>query len=238
MGYKQQSGDADKLLKAFRHAVSQFSKSKKEEGETTWLQRRRHGIGHAVSTYLTYAALRAVCPATILGNKYFARGLYGAATSVIRDVSRGNLNKKSILRALAGAGIAVGATVAGEMINPNLMHNDIEMNGYSSRSSVGMGGGDYNLRTTANGEYVKAGNLGTKIRSIFDRALRDKMGLKGWDASVDGRYEIAGNGLENVRKTFERQAAELASRMARAGVPQEIIDQKIKELGQQTVQGF
>lgn len=238
MGYKQQGGDADKLILAFRKAVSQFSKSKKEEGETSWLQRRRHGLGHALATSATYAALRTICPATILGNKYFARGLYGAATSVIRDVSRGNLNKKSILRALAGAGIAVGATVAGEMINPQLTSNEINDSFSSYKSTTGRGNGDYNLYTGANGEYVKAGNLGTKIRAIFDKTLRDKMGLKNWSAFSDGRYEIAGNGLENIRNQFELQAAALARSMASAGVPQNIIDQKIEELGQQTIRGF
>lgn len=165
MGYKQQGGDADRLISAFRKAVSQFSKSKKEEGETSWLQRRRHGLGHALATSATYAALRAVCPATILGNKYFARGLYGAATSVIRDVSRGNLNKKSILRALAGAGLAVGATIGGEMLKPSLVTN-------INREDYMVNGNIYGKKTIS----TNPGNLGTRVRSWFDKDLRGQFG--------------------------------------------------------------
>ena len=165
MGYKQQGGDADRLISAFRKAVSQFSKSKKEEGETSWLQRRRHGLGHALATSATYAALRAVCPATILGNKYFTRGLYGAATSVIRDVSRGNLNKKSILRALAGAGLAVGATIGGEMLKPSLVTN-------INREDYMVNGNIYGKETIS----TNPGNLGTRVRSWFDKDLRGRFG--------------------------------------------------------------
>lgn len=161
MGYKKQGGDADRLISAFRKAVSQFSKSKKEEGETSWLQRRRHGLGHALATYATYAAIRAVCPATILGNKYFTRGLYGAATSVIRDVSRGNLNKKSILRALAGAGLAVGATIGGEMLKPSLVTN-------VDREHYMVNGDIYGKETVS----TNPENLGTRVRSWFDKDLR------------------------------------------------------------------
>lgn len=201
MGYKQQGGDADKLILAFRKAVSQFSKSKKEEGETSWLQRRRHGLGHALATSATYAALRTICPATILGNKYFARGLYGAATSVIRDVSRGNLNKKSILRALVGAGIAVGGTIAGEMISsPKVDLKDIDVSSSTQSRAMGTATGIGNwsghngAQMTYKGTYGTAGNLGTKIRALFDKDLRSKLGLnlKGGATSYgySGRWDV------------------------------------------------
>ena len=165
MGYKQQAGDADRLLKAFRQAVAQYSKSGKEEGETSWLQRRRHGLGHWAATWATYRALHMLCPATILGSPYFRKAVMGAATSVIRDVSRDNLNKKSILRALAGAGIAVGATIAGEMLRPSVVTN-------MSREYRDVNGRFYGKETTE----TAPGNLGTRIRSWFDKDLRSKFG--------------------------------------------------------------
>lgn len=141
MGYKQQAGDADKLLKSFRQAVAQFSKSGKEEGETSWLQRRRHGLGHWAVTWATYRALNMLCPATILGSPYFRKAVMGAATSVIRDVSRDNLNKKSIMRALIGAGIAAGGSYVGDKIGSYIKG---AMGGQGNAAGVANGGVDGN----------------------------------------------------------------------------------------------
>lgn len=115
-GYKNKSDELDKIIQDFRNALSAHTLSKKAEGKGTGLQKARHFVGRMASTMAMYSALNAIFPGTILGSKYVARGIYGAATSVIRDVTKEQLNRNSILRALAGAGIAVGATMVGDAI--------------------------------------------------------------------------------------------------------------------------
>lgn len=177
-GYKNRSQQLDRIINDFRSTLAKYTASGKAEGQGTRLQKLRHFGGRMLSNLAVYGALRAMFPATILGNKYVARGIYGAATSIIRDVSKEQLNKKSILRALAGAGIAVGATIAGEMINPTLATQNVKFdNGY--------GQGVYRNTTTA-------GNLGTKIRSWFDSDLRDKFGVE------RGRYNLYSGDIDSL----------------------------------------
>ena len=177
-GYKNRSQQLDRIINDFRSTLAKYTASGKVEGQGTRLQKLRHFGGRMLSNLAVYGALRAMFPATILGNKYVARGIYGAATSIIRDVSKEQLNKKSILRALAGAGIAVGATIAGEMINPTLSTQNVKFdNGY--------GQGVYRNTTTA-------GNFGTKIRSWFDSDLRNKLGVE------RGRYNLYSGDIDSL----------------------------------------
>lgn len=108
--------EVDKVLTDVRNTVGGEGIEKVD----TKFDRAVHGAGKfatgAVRNAAMFAAISGSLGAAGVANPYAAKAISGAATSVLRDLSKGQLNKGSVGRAVLGAGIGTAIQGASELI--------------------------------------------------------------------------------------------------------------------------
>ena len=111
--YRDKGGPVDAAIKDFQTTIAQFTRDGKLEGTRTRWDKIKDWAGSAATTAATYLALGTVAPAIAVGGRLAHGAVRGAATSVLRDLARGNVDKKGMLRrALIGAGLGGAASYA------------------------------------------------------------------------------------------------------------------------------
>ena len=110
---RDKGGPVDAAIKDFQTTIAQFTRDGKLEGTRTRWDKIKDWAGSAATTAATYLALGTVAPAIAVGGRLAHGAVRGAATSVLRDLARGNVDKKGMLRrALIGAGLGGAASYA------------------------------------------------------------------------------------------------------------------------------
>lgn len=182
-----------------------------EEGVTTKWDRIRHKIGKftegAIINAATFTALNAIIPG--LGSPYLHKGLVGASTAFVRDITTQGLSIKNpedrakmLKHALVGFGIGCSVQLASEMMNPQFNTTDIDLEQKFSHTS---GNNDVLARVDIEGTHTQSSNFGTKVRALFDKNVADQIGFHNGKVDIN----MAHKGFTNLaQKLANRQLAQ------------------------------
>lgn len=175
------------IEKAFKELKVQAQSAHQHEleGVVTKWDKIRHTVGRLVGAVVVNGVvvmgLNAIIPG--LGSPYLHKGMVGAATAFVRDITqkgRSIKNKQDraimLKNALIGFGIGMTVQLASEMLNPQVDHQQIH-DTFAQRS-FGFNGQESTGQVDINGDLITHGNFGTKVRALFDSSL-PKAGFHG-----------------------------------------------------------
>ena len=172
--YRDKGGPVDAAIKDFQTTIAQFTRDGKLEGTRTRWDKIKDWAGSAATTAATYLALGSVAPAIAVGGRLAHGAVRGAATSVLRDLARGNVDKKGMLRrALVGAGLGGAASYASGAIG------DYIQDQYGDQIQ--------NIKDTVGGWFGKGTGTGGGIKGVggdptvrIDRGMIDVSDPSQW----------------------------------------------------------